>query len=57
MATSTTYLHTKAIPQLKELLTNYGDFPVVIWFDTPTANMTPERLRERSSPCSTSIPT
>ncbi len=36
-----TYLHTKAIPQLKELLTNYGDFPVVIWFDTPTDDMTP----------------
>src|ERR1700733_12860470 len=36
-----TYLHTKAIPQLKELLTNYGDFPVVIWFDTPTKDMTP----------------
>jgi alpha-L-fucosidase len=36
-----TYLHTKAIPQIKELLTNYGDFPVVIWFDTPTDDMTP----------------
>jgi alpha-L-fucosidase len=36
-----TYLHTKAIPQMKELLTNYGDFPVVIWFDTPTKDMTP----------------
>ncbi len=36
-----TYLHTKAIPQLKELLTNYGDFPAVIWFDTPTDDMTP----------------
>jgi alpha-L-fucosidase len=36
-----TYLHTKAIPQLKELLTNYGEFPAVIWFDTPTADMTP----------------
>jgi alpha-L-fucosidase len=36
-----TYLHTKAIPQLKELLSNYGEFPVVIWFDTPTADMTP----------------
>ncbi|HWZ50977.1 MAG TPA: alpha-L-fucosidase [Granulicella sp.] len=35
------YLHNKAIPQLKELLTNYGDFPVVIWFDTPTVDMTP----------------
>ncbi len=36
-----TYLHTKAIPQMKELLSNYGDFPVVIWFDTPTPDMTP----------------
>ena len=36
-----TYLHTKAIPQLKELLANYGDFPAVIWFDTPTSDMTP----------------
>jgi alpha-L-fucosidase len=36
-----TYLHTKAIPQLKELLTHYGEFPSVIWFDTPTDDMTP----------------
>jgi alpha-L-fucosidase len=36
-----TYLHTKAIPQMKELLTKYGDFPAVIWFDTPTDDMTP----------------
>ncbi len=35
------YLHVKAIPQLKELLTNYGEFPAVIWFDTPTPDMTP----------------
>lgn len=35
------YLHNKAIPQIKELLTNYGNFPVVIWFDTPTKDMTP----------------
>jgi alpha-L-fucosidase len=35
------YVHTKAIPQLKELLTNYGEFPSVIWFDTPTGDMTP----------------
>ncbi len=40
------YLHTKAIPQLKELLTNYGDFPAVIWFDTPTDDMTPELAGE-----------
>jgi alpha-L-fucosidase len=36
-----TYLHNKAIPQLRELLSNYGDFPSVLWFDTPTADMTP----------------
>ncbi len=41
-----TYLHTKAIPQLKELLTNYGEFPSIIWFDTPTKDMTPERAGE-----------
>jgi len=35
------YLHTKAIPQMKELLENYKEFPVVIWFDTPTDDMTP----------------
>ncbi|GAC1415737.1 MAG: hypothetical protein NVSMB62_04160 [Acidobacteriaceae bacterium] len=40
------YLHTKAIPQMKELLTNYGEFPVVIWFDTPTKDMTPELAGE-----------
>jgi alpha-L-fucosidase len=41
-----TYLHTKAIPQIKELLSNYGEFPSVIWFDTPTDNMTPQRAGE-----------
>jgi alpha-L-fucosidase len=41
-----TYLHTKAIPQIKELLANYGEFPAVVWFDTPTANMTPARAAE-----------
>ncbi|HUC83797.1 MAG TPA: alpha-L-fucosidase [Candidatus Acidoferrales bacterium] len=37
-----TYLKTKAIPQLEELLTNYQPFPAVIWFDTPTSDMTPQ---------------
>ena len=37
-----TYLETKAIPQIEELLTNYGDFPAIVWFDTPTKDMTPE---------------
>ena len=41
-----TYLHKKAIPQMEELLTNYGDFPVVIWFDTPTKDMTPALASE-----------
>jgi alpha-L-fucosidase len=36
------YLQTKAIPQIKELLENYGDFPAVLWFDTPTREMTPD---------------
>ncbi len=42
------YIHTKAIPQLKELLTNYEseDAPVEIWFDTPTKDMTPELAGE-----------
>ncbi|MGA1984283.1 MAG: alpha-L-fucosidase [Acidobacteriaceae bacterium] len=38
------YLHTKAIPQIKELLANYH--PAVIWFDTPTKDMTPELAGE-----------
>jgi alpha-L-fucosidase len=38
-----TYLHTIAIPQVKELLSRYN--PAVIWFDTPV-NMTPAYARE-----------
>jgi alpha-L-fucosidase len=37
------YLEKKSIPQIKELLENYKEFPVVVWFDTPTKMMTPER--------------
>jgi alpha-L-fucosidase len=40
------YLHTKVIPQLKEILTNYKPAPVIIWFDTPTKDMTPELAGE-----------
>ncbi len=36
------YLETKAIPQIQELLANYGEFPAYLWFDTPTKDMTPE---------------
>ena len=35
------YLETKAIPQIEELLSKYGEFPAIIWFDTPTSDMTP----------------
>jgi alpha-L-fucosidase len=37
-----TYLETKAIPQIQELLTHYGEFPAIVWFDTPTKDMTPD---------------
>ncbi|HMH13074.1 MAG TPA: alpha-L-fucosidase [Edaphobacter sp.] len=40
------YLHNKSIPQIKELLENYKEFPVVVWFDTPTKAMTPARAAE-----------
>jgi alpha-L-fucosidase len=36
------YLEEKALPQLDELLTHYAPFPAVVWFDTPTKDMTPE---------------
>ncbi|WP_233842449.1 alpha-L-fucosidase [Dyella sp. 2HG41-7] len=38
------YLHTKAIPQLKEILAHYH--PDVLWFDTPTKEMTPQLASE-----------
>ena len=37
-----TYFNTKAIPQVRELLSNYGPI-AVIWFDTPLGVMTAER--------------
>lgn len=39
------YLARKAIPQVKELLTNYGPI-CILWFDTPVEVMTPERSEE-----------
>ena len=36
------YLDAKAIPQIQELLSNYGEYPAILWFDTPTKDMTPE---------------
>jgi alpha-L-fucosidase len=40
------YLQKKAIPQIRELLTHYGEFPAILWFDTPTKDMTPELAGE-----------
>ncbi|MGC8549963.1 MAG: alpha-L-fucosidase [Acidobacteriaceae bacterium] len=42
------YIHDKAIPQIRELLTNYefADAPAEIWFDTPTKEMTPQLASE-----------
>ena len=36
------YLTEVAVPQVRELLTNYGEFPAVLWWDTPS-DMTKER--------------
>ena len=36
------YLDQVAVPQMRELLSNYGEFPAVLWWDTPT-DMTQER--------------
>lgn len=39
------YIEETAVPQVKELLTNYGsDIPAVLWWDTP-ADMNPERAK------------
>jgi hypothetical protein len=34
------------IPQIRELLTSLGEFPSILWFDTPTKDMTPELAAE-----------
>jgi alpha-L-fucosidase len=39
------YLKNVAVPQVRELMTNYGSV-AVLWFDTPTKLMTPERAAE-----------
>ncbi|HEY1987693.1 MAG TPA: alpha-L-fucosidase [Terracidiphilus sp.] len=40
------YLRSKAIPQIRELLTQFGEFPAIVWFDTPTKDMTPQLAGE-----------
>ena len=39
------YLKNVALPQVRELMTNYGSV-AVFWFDTPTRLMTPRRAAE-----------
>lgn len=36
------YIAEVAVPQVREILTRYGEFPAVLWWDTP-ANMNRER--------------
>ena len=36
------YIDKVAVPQVREILSNYGEFPAVLWWDTAT-NMTRER--------------
>src|SRR6516162_9957491 len=36
------YINKIAVPQVKEILTHYGEFPAVLWWDTPI-NMNKER--------------
>ena len=38
----TDYLEKKAIPQVEELLKNYGPYPEIVWFDMAQKDMTPE---------------
>jgi len=39
------YIDKVAVPQVKEICTNYGEFPAVLWWDTPTG-MNEERARK-----------
>ena len=39
------YIDQVAVPQVKEILSNYGEFPAVLWWDTP-CDMNQERARK-----------
>jgi alpha-L-fucosidase len=39
------YIDKVAVPQVKEILSKYGEFPAVLWWDTPT-DMNTERARK-----------
>ena len=39
------YIDKVAVPQVKEICTNFGEFPAILWWDTPTG-MNEERARK-----------
>jgi alpha-L-fucosidase len=39
------YIDQVAVPQVKEILSNYGEFPAVLWWDTPI-DMNQERAKK-----------
>ena len=39
------YIDKVAVPQVKEICSNYGEFPAVLWWDTPH-DMNPERAQK-----------
>ena len=39
------YIDKIAVPQVKEICSNYGEFPAVLWWDTPR-DMNPERAQK-----------
>jgi len=39
------YIDKIAVPQVKEILSNYGEFPNILWWDTPR-DMNPERAKK-----------
>ncbi len=39
------YIDKIAVPQVKEILSNYGEFPAVLWWDTPV-DMNPQRAQK-----------
>jgi alpha-L-fucosidase len=39
------YIDKIAVPQVKEILSNYGEFPAVLWWDT-SVDMNPERAQK-----------
>ncbi len=39
------YIDQVAVPQVREILSNYGEFPAVLWWDTPTG-MNTNRARK-----------